>query len=77
LKEKYANNTFSFGIQKAAIKYQEIAEKLEEFAGFFPFNFGNSSSFLNREEGAKLLREIKSLEEKAIRFMQDALSMWY
>ncbi len=77
LKEKYANKTFSFGIQKAAAQYQEIAEKMEEFASFFPFNLGEPSSFFGREKGATLLREIKSLEEKAIRFMQDSISMWY
>ncbi|MHA1674800.1 MAG: winged helix-turn-helix domain-containing protein [Promethearchaeota archaeon] len=77
LSEKYANKTFSFGIQKAMVKYQEIAEKMEEFAAFFPFNLGEPSPFFGREKGAALLREIKSLEEKAIRFMQDSISMWY
>jgi len=57
--------------------YQEIADKMEEFAAFFPFNFGEPSSFFGRKEGAALLRDIISLEEKEIRFMKEALSMWY
>ena len=77
LKEKYANKSFSFMIQKAATKYQEIADKMAQFAANFPFTLGLSSSFLNRKEGAQILREVKALEKKAIRFMQDALAMWY
>ncbi|WP_371802724.1 hypothetical protein [Candidatus Lokiarchaeum ossiferum] len=77
LHDKYANKSFSFMIQKAAKQYQEIADKWEEFTAFFPFTLGQPSSFFCREEGAILLREIMALEEKAIRFMQDALAMWH
>ena len=77
LADKYANKTFSFMIQKAADKYQEVAERLGEFSALFPFKLGQQSSFLNQKEGAQILHDIKAMEKKAIEFMQDALAMWY
>lgn len=60
-------------LEKAAKAYEEGAQLMERFTKIFPFKFHGEMKLDDRVEGAKVLREVRSLEEKAIGRMKKAV----
>lgn len=58
---------------KAAKAYEEGAQLMERFTKIFPFQFHGEMKLDDRVEGARILREVKPLEEKGISHMKKAV----
>jgi len=60
----------------AAECYNRSAKLMEEFTRIFPFKFQGEMKTKERKKAAELLRQVKPLEEEAVKHMKKALKMW-
>ena len=62
------------GLEEAAKHYEKGAQLMKKFTEIFPFKFQGEMKPADRVEGARILKEVKLSEEKAISHMRKAVS---
>ncbi len=79
LSERFINLPQSKILLQASEEYKKVESSFKELSKLFPFFSKNHKDDLtddNRNKGAQLLKLSKINEEKAIKFLKDALKAW-